>query len=83
MGPFGGEGRKDKAVPLKARHLSRPRVYIANSLRFSGRTSWPGGWPLEKAFRYPARISIAFSVTAWRISLSVVWVIRLAAYILY
>ena len=30
-------------LPLNARHFSRPRVYMLNSLRFSGKTSWPGG----------------------------------------
>lgn len=38
-------------VPLKARDFKRPRIYMLNSLRFSGRTSWPGGCVPEKAFR--------------------------------
>ncbi len=51
---------------LKARDLSRPRMYMLNSLRFSGRTSWPGGWEPEKDLRYPARMSTVFSVRASR-----------------
>ncbi len=36
---------------LKARHLVRPSMYMLNSFRFSGRTSWPGGWEPDIVLR--------------------------------
>ena len=38
-------------LPLKARDLRRPSMYMLNSFKFSGRTSCPGGWEPEKLFR--------------------------------
>lgn len=39
------------SLPLKARDLRRPSMYMLNSFKFSGSTSWPGGWEPEKLFR--------------------------------
>ena len=64
---------------LKARHLVRPSIYMLNSFRFSGRTSWPGGWEPEIVLRYPARMSIDFSVSALRMSFNGRSVILVAA----
>jgi hypothetical protein len=46
-------------------------MYIENSFRFSGKTSWPGGCDPEKFLRYPLKISTVFSEILARISLSV------------
>ena len=35
--------RGTQVLPLKARDLRRPSMYMLNSFKFSGRTSWPGG----------------------------------------
>lgn len=61
--------RKELALPLNALDLDKLSMYIENSFRFSGNTSWPGGCDPENIFRYPLKISTVFSEILARISL--------------
>lgn len=54
---------------MNALDLIKLSMYIENSFRFSGRTSWPGGCEPEKILRYPLNISTVFSEILFRISL--------------
>jgi hypothetical protein len=62
--------RSDDSGPaLNALDLTKLSMYIENSFRFSGRTSWPGGCEPEKILRYPLKISTVFSEILDRMSL--------------